>query len=400
MTLPNGWKSRTLAEVATITMGQSPPGSSYNDNGVGLPFFQGKAEFGEVHPTVRKYTTAGTKHAKTGDILMSVRAPVGPTNIADIDCVIGRGLAAIRGNELISQHYLTWTLKHLEIEIQSKGKGTTFDSISGDALRSTVVALPEIAEQEKIVEILEDHLSRLDAALADVKQASIRTESLRTSLLHTIFDEIGKNHPNDAKQLGSVAQLINGDRGKNYPSKSKRTQSGVPFINAGHINNGSLDEKNMDFISQETYEILGSGKVEVGDIIYCIRGSLGKVAINMNYEQGAIASSLVILRTHEPLLPKFLYYFLQSPNAAMQIKLYDNGTAQPNLSAANLKKFILTVPSLSIQKQSIEAIEYGLVRIEKYFLTSTEVTRQVQNLRRSLLQAAFTGRLTKEESRV
>jgi type I restriction enzyme S subunit len=187
MTYPSGWKSRTLTEVATVIMGQSPPGSSYNETGDGIPFFQGKAEFGEVHPTVRKYTTAGTKHAKSGDILMSVRAPVGPTNIADIDCVIGRGLAAIRGNELISQKYLTWTLKHLELEIQGKGKGTTFDSISGDALRGTVVYLPELPEQEKIVEILEDHLSRLDASMKTADYIEFCAAALRRSLLQAAF---------------------------------------------------------------------------------------------------------------------------------------------------------------------------------------------------------------------
>jgi type I restriction enzyme S subunit len=168
-------------------MGQSPPGSSYNETGNGIPFFQGKAEFGEVHPTVRKYTTAGTKHAKSGDILMSVRAPVGPTNIADIDCVIGRGLAAIRGNELISQKYLTWTLKHLELEIQGKGKGTTFDSISGDALRGTVVYLPELPEQERIVKILEDHLSRLDASMKTADYIEFCAAALRRSLLQAAF---------------------------------------------------------------------------------------------------------------------------------------------------------------------------------------------------------------------
>jgi len=185
--LPNGWEIMRLDEIADVVMGQSPPGSSYNENGEGRPFFQGKTEFGEVHPTVRKYTTAGTKFAKAGDILMSVRAPVGPTNIADIDCVIGRGLAAIRAKTVVSQNYLRWSLKHLEIDIQSKGTGTTFDAITGETLRGTLIALPPLPEQQKIVEIIEDHLSRLDASVAIADAMEKQSFSLRRSLLQAAF---------------------------------------------------------------------------------------------------------------------------------------------------------------------------------------------------------------------
>jgi type I restriction enzyme S subunit len=185
--LPVGWEIKRLDEIANIVMGQSPPGSSYNETGEGQPFFQGKAEFGEIHPTVRKYTTSGTKFAKAGDILMSVRAPVGPTNIADVDCVIGRGLAAIRANNEISQSYLRWTLKHLEIDIQSKGTGTTFDAITGETLRSTLVSLPPLPEQHKIVEILEDHLARLDASVTLAEAMERQSAGLRRSLLQAAF---------------------------------------------------------------------------------------------------------------------------------------------------------------------------------------------------------------------
>jgi len=185
--LPDGWQIKRLDEIADVVMGQSPPGSSYNEHGEGQPFFQGKTEFGEVHPTVRKYTTAGTKFAKAGDILMSVRAPVGPTNIADIDCVIGRGLAAIRAKSVVSQSYLRWTLKHLEIDIQSKGTGTTFDAITGETLRSTLIALPPLAEQQVIVEILEDQLSRLDVTLRMVDAIEKQSVALRRSLLQAAF---------------------------------------------------------------------------------------------------------------------------------------------------------------------------------------------------------------------
>jgi type I restriction enzyme S subunit len=185
--LPDGWSAQSLSLAAEVVMGQSPPGTSYNEDGVGAPFFQGKAEFGQMYPTVRKWTTTGNKHAKVGDILLSVRAPVGPTNVANIDCVIGRGLAAIRAKNHMNQVFLLWFLRSFEHEIAAKGTGTTFDSISGDALRNQLINVPPLAEQEKIVEILEEQLSRLDASLSVVDEIEFRTAALRRSLLHAAF---------------------------------------------------------------------------------------------------------------------------------------------------------------------------------------------------------------------
>ena len=93
--MKNDWKEYKLGEVCEITMGQSPPSSTYNTSGIGLPFFQGKAEFTELHPVVVKWCDNPNKIANEGDILLSVRAPVGDTNIADRKCAIGRGLAAL-----------------------------------------------------------------------------------------------------------------------------------------------------------------------------------------------------------------------------------------------------------------------------------------------------------------
>lgn len=98
-------------------------------------------------------------------------------------------------------------------------------------------------------------------------------------------------------KLGDISKLINGDRGKNYPSQADITDDGeIPFINAGHLNGGSIDFSEMNYISQDKYDKLNSGKFQKGDILYCLRGSLGKKAIVNNDINGAIASSLVIIR--------------------------------------------------------------------------------------------------------
>ncbi len=128
--LPDGWRWAKLGEVCEIISGQSPPGSTYRKEPEGIPFFQGKADFGKRHPTARTWTVAPTKIAKPGDILISVRAPVGPTNVADIECCIGRGLAAIRCDKGAERNFVLSFLKLYEDEIAKMGAGSTFGAIN------------------------------------------------------------------------------------------------------------------------------------------------------------------------------------------------------------------------------------------------------------------------------
>src|SRR5258708_12255097 len=108
--LPLGWAASTVGETCEVVQGQSPPGSSYNEEGIGLPFFQGKAEFGDLFPSVRKWTTDPKKVAEDGDVLLSIRAPVGPTNLAPTQCVIGRGLPPIPPIPPIPPRFLLYSL--------------------------------------------------------------------------------------------------------------------------------------------------------------------------------------------------------------------------------------------------------------------------------------------------
>ncbi len=152
-----------LPEVTTIIMGQSPPSISYNTRGEGLPFFQGKADFGDLHPTIRVFCTEPNKIAEVGDILISVRAPVGPTNIAPVKCCIGRGLAAIRNSENLEKLYLLYFLRFYEPKLVENGTGSTFDAISRSDLEAVQIPLPPLDEQKRIAAILSkaDRLRRL-----------------------------------------------------------------------------------------------------------------------------------------------------------------------------------------------------------------------------------------------
>src|SRR6266545_3831052 len=138
-------------------MGQSPPGETYNRQQIGLPFFQGKAEFGDESPIAVKWCSKPTRTAEPGDILLSVRAPVGPTNIASEKCCIGRGLAAIRAKpEFALTGYLQYFFKYFEDEIASKGVGSTFTAINKNDISRLKITLPPLAEQERIVCLLDE----------------------------------------------------------------------------------------------------------------------------------------------------------------------------------------------------------------------------------------------------
>lgn len=140
--IPEGWKSKKLEDIANITMGQSPAGSSYNEDGVGTVFFQGSTDFGDLFPTIRQYTTEPNRMAKAGDILLSVRAPVGTMNIANIDCCIGRGLAALN-SKTESDGFLFYVMQYFkQIFDYRNSEGTTFGSITKNDLHSLPLAYP------------------------------------------------------------------------------------------------------------------------------------------------------------------------------------------------------------------------------------------------------------------
>lgn len=159
--IPKGWSAGRLSDIANITMGQSPSGDTYNENGSGTIFYQGCTDFGTRFPVPRVYTSAPTRFAKAGDILMSVRAPVGTLNIAMEDCCIGRGLAALN-SKFGSQLHLLYTLSGFkQLFDVMDGNGTTFGSITKDTLFEMKVVIPrrdQIKSFEEMVQPIEQKI--------------------------------------------------------------------------------------------------------------------------------------------------------------------------------------------------------------------------------------------------
>ncbi len=159
-------------------------------------------------------------------------------------------------------------------------------------------------------------------------------------------------------KLGDIAILINGDRGKNYPSQADIVLEGdVPFVNAGHLNGRNINFGEMNYISKEKYAQLNSGKFREGDILYCLRGSLGKKAVVNTSIEGAIASSLVIIRPDSTKVDaNYLMFALDSPSIQEQLIKANNGSSQPNLSAASVRGYEVDLPDKNVQENIVHKL--------------------------------------------
>ena len=197
----------------------------------------------------------------------------------------------------------------------------------------------------------------------------------------------------EIKKLGEVAIFVNGDRGKNYPSQHDFVDDGVPFINAGHLVGGSIDFASMNYISEEKYNQLGAGKIVNGDILFCLRGSLGKRAIVKDVNYGAIASSLVIIRSKNVLLNRYLFHYLGSQTVQNLITKNDNGSSQPNLSAKSVSDFSIPIPSREEQERIVEELDCLSGVIEK----KREQLRELDALAQSIFYTMFGDPITNEK---
>ena len=197
-------------------------------------------------------------------------------------------------------------------------------------------------------------------------------------------------------RLSVYTAIMNGDRGKNYPSKDKlsKDNSGIPFISASDINNGYVVKDNMLYMSNKQYELLSAGKLKLGDIVFCIRGSLGKCGRFM-FDNGAIASSLVIVRgfVDEESYLEYLYQYLLSPIIFDEIKKYDNGSAQPNLAAKDFMKFFVPVPPLAEQHRIVSKINELLSFVDIIESDKTDLQTTIQLTKSKILDLAIRGKL-------
>lgn len=180
----HNWSITQLGDISEIVPGQSPKGKYYNTNGKGMPFYQGKTEFGDKYIfQPKKWTTQITKIAQKNDIVMSIRAPVGPVNITLFKICIGRGLAVIRGNSSkINQEYLFYLLQEKQKKI-SGNKGSIFASINKNDIQKIKIPLPSMDEQVKIAGVLQ----KIDEKIKNYEEQKSSLQDLFKSMLHKLM---------------------------------------------------------------------------------------------------------------------------------------------------------------------------------------------------------------------
>ena len=332
-----------LEEIVDVTMGQSPKSEYYNTEKNGYPFLQGNRTFGFKYPTFDTYTTVMTKFAKAGDVIMSVRAPVGALNITPVDMCLGRGVCSLRmknGN----QSFLFYMMKYYVSHLIKKESGTVFGSVNRNDINGLEVDIPEdVEEQKKIARYLEMIDDKIEL-----------NNAINNNLLQQL-NAIFKHWFTDNPQLDSMSQVPLADlclvvtKGTTPTTLGKSFVSeGINFIKAESIlDSHAIDKNKFAFIDEETNDLLKRSIVCSGDIVFTIAGTLGRFArIDDSVLPANTNQAVAIIRADsKKVMPQYLYsFFLGNWHNDYYTKRIQQAV-QANLSLGTIKS--LPIPVLS-----------------------------------------------------
>ena len=339
---------KRLNEISDIIMGQSPASSTYNTIGEGVPFFQGNADFGIEHPNVRVYCSLPTKMSEKGDVLISVRAPIGAVNIANQTCCIGRGLAAVRPLEGKSQtRYLYHLLIANKEVLESKGTGSTFKAITGKVLNDVHVPSYNMEQQKEIARLLDTVVAAITKRR---KQIDFYNDLVKSQFIEMFGDIVRNERGWRSERMEQIA-----------PAEPYR----------GHI--ASFDGKywllNLDMVEAQTGEIISKVMVDTAEIgnstttfgsenvLYSkLRPYLNKVVIPT--ESGYATSELIPLKPNSEKLNK--YYFasaLRSDAFVGYIQEQVAGAKMPRVSMGVFRTFFFPCPPIELQNKFARFVE-------------------------------------------
>jgi type I restriction enzyme S subunit len=379
------WKKVRLDTVAEIIAGQSPESQYYNKDGKGVAFFQGKADFGDDYPTVRYYCTVPTKMARPFDILMSVRAPVGPTNICNQIACIGRGLAAIRCKEKLDYKYLYFFLKNIEKKLAAMGNGTTFSAITTAVVKAIEIPLPTLEKQQQIAHILDkaDALRRKDRELLQ------QYDALAQAIFIEMFGDPVRNER--GWKVGTIREMASEVKyGTSSPAES---QGDYVYLRMNNITySGEWDFKDLKYISVSS-ENKPKYVLKKHDLVFNRTNSkelVGKTAVYDREEEMIIAGYLIRVRTNAYGNPYYISGFLNSKiGKSILFNMCKSIIGMANINAQELQNIQLQIPPIELQNEYQIRIE-AIKGLKQNVLAAQE---QSETLFQSLLQGAFSGSL-------
>ena len=392
LSLPKGWEMKFVGDVCKVIAGQSPEGKFYNDNGNGLPFYQGKKEYGEKYigePTT--WTTKVTKEAEANDILMSVRAPVGPINIATQKICIGRGLAAIRATKLIDKEFLfNFLLKH-ENEIVGN-TGAVFNSINKAQIEAIEIPLPPLPEQQHIVAILDEAFAAITRAKANAEQNLKNAKALFESYLQGVFENKGDGW--EEKTLEQISITFGRGKSKHRPRNYAGLYGGdYPFIQTGDIRNCN------HYITEytQTYNEVGLSQSKLwpaGTICITIAANIAETGV-LTFD-ACFPDSVIGIIVNEKIADReFVEYLLQSFKA--RIVALGKGAAQANINLGTFEHELFPFPSILEQQAIVQKLDSLSAETKKLEAIYQQKLNNLEELKKSVLQKAFRGELKMEK---
>ena len=389
------WEQRKLGEIVGIYDGvhQTP---KYQDNGI---MFLSVENIATLQST--KYISEDNfkrdykVYPQENDILMTRIGDVGTTNvIADKGLKAYYVSLALLKYKSTNPYFLSNAIQseYVKKELANRTLKTAIPmKINKDEIGKVDVMLPiSVQEQNKIGEYFRniDHLITLHQRKLE------KLKIIKKSMLENLFPQNGEKTPKirfsgftedwEQRKLGEMVEFYNGDRSSRYPNDSDMVFDGIPFINAGDLVLGRVKLDTTNKITEEKYNQLSGAKIQCGDIIYCLRGTLGKNAFVDNFDIGTIASSLVDIRPQK-IVGKYLFQVLNSDIEYSQRILNDEGAAQPNLSAKNLYLFDIPIPR---DAEQIKIAEY-LELLDHLITLHQSKLEKLQKIKKSMLESMF-----------
>ena len=343
---------RPLTEYCTLNMGQSPDSKTYNTQGKGLPFYQGNADFGETHPITHVWCSAPVKVAEDGDILISVRAPIGAMNMAVERCCIGRGLAALTPiRNKCSKQFLYYALQSKVDSLIAQGTGSTFKAISKKVLEATCIPAYSTIEQEQIAETI-GHVDNTIAARR--KQLALLDQLAKSRFIELFGDpkQNPKGYP--VKEFDEISVLItDGEH-----ATPRRTDKGIYLLSARNILNHALQLDDVDYIDEEEYTRIARRVVpQAGDVLISCSGSIGRCCVVPEELRFQMVRSAALIRFDDTIKPVFAEWLITSDELQRQISMSATQSSQANLFQGKIRKLRGYVPPLELQEQFAAFVE-------------------------------------------
>lgn len=380
------WRQKQLGKVCEIILGQSPSSDTYNQERIGLPFFQGKSEFGSKYAQAKTWCSDPLKVAKKEDILISVRAPVGESNLAPENCCIGRGLAALRADqENLLQEFLWHQIDFKKGYLQGISQGSTFDAISGKDLSELELELPPLPEQKKIGEIL----SGIDDLTQAIERKINKLNDTRREISRDIFSEFSVaclSQDCEVLSLEHACEAVIDCKNRTPPY----TEKGYPVIRTPNVRGGKLIFNDLRYTDEESYQTWTARSVpRAMDILFTREAPLGEVCLIPHGFQCCLGQRMMLFRANRSLLdPQYLLFALMSPFVQEQLDRSKGGTTVGHARVADIRNIQIPIPPMENQIK----IALSLGSIDASLQHSVEKKKKIQEKKNALASDLLSGR--------